>query len=62
MQNQSSDPVIDRIREVRHEISRSVGHDPQRLIAHYMELQKQYGDRLVRTMPPKKEEKPSEAA
>lgn len=62
MQNQNEDPIIDRIREVRREISASVGHDPQRLVAHYMELQKQYGDRLVRSVPATSEEKSPEAA
>ena len=41
------DPVIDEIREVRHRISARFGHDPERLVAYYMELQKQYGDRLL---------------
>lgn len=41
-------PVVDegeeeiaRIREVRHQISKEFGHDPYRLVAYYMELQKQ---------------------
>jgi hypothetical protein len=42
-----TDPVIDEIREVRHEISERFGHDPSRLVAYYMELQKQYKDRLL---------------
>jgi len=42
-----SDPVIDEIREVRHEISARVDHDPVRLGAYYMELQEQYRDRLL---------------
>ena len=41
------DPVIDEIREVRHRISERCGHDPAQLVAYYMELQKQYRDRLV---------------
>ncbi len=44
-----SDPVIDEIREVRHRISAQFDHDPKRLVAHYMEFQKQYQDRLIRT-------------
>jgi hypothetical protein len=31
--------TLTRLRRVRHEISREYGHDPQRLVAHYMELQ-----------------------
>jgi hypothetical protein len=41
------DPVIDEIREVRHRISARFGHDPERLVAFYMELQEQYRDRLL---------------
>ena len=46
-----SDPVIDRIREVRHRISEQFGHDTERLVAHYMEMQEQYRDRLVQSPP-----------
>ncbi|MFL6201990.1 MAG: hypothetical protein ACJ76J_22680 [Thermoanaerobaculia bacterium] len=42
-----SDPVIDEIREVRHRISARFDHDPAKLVAYYMELQKQYQDRLI---------------
>ena len=41
------DPVIDEIREARHRISERLGHDPSRLIEYYIELQKQYRDRLL---------------
>ena len=44
-----SDPVIDEIREVRHRISARFDHDPARLVAYYMELQKQYEDRLLKS-------------
>jgi hypothetical protein len=43
------DPVIDEIREVRHRISARFDHDPSRLVAYYMELQKRYQDRLIQT-------------
>jgi hypothetical protein len=49
MKQKQSDPVIDEIREVRHQISARFDHDPARLVAHYMELQKQYQDRLIET-------------
>ena len=49
MKRNPSDPVIDEIREVRHRISARFGHDPARLVAFYMELQKQYEDRLSET-------------
>ncbi len=44
-----SDPVIEEIRDVRHRISARVDHDPARLVAYYMELQKQYRERLLDT-------------
>ena len=42
-----SDPVIDEIREIRHRISARYNHEPARLVAYYIELQKRYQDRLV---------------
>ena len=47
MRQSQSDPVIDEIREVRHRISARFDHDPAQLVAYYMELQKQYQDRLI---------------
>ena len=47
-----SDPVIDEVREVRHRISARFDHDPKQLVAHYMEYQKQYQDRLLETEEP----------
>ena len=41
------DPAIAAIREIRHKISASVGHDTQKLIEHYQHLQQRYRDRLV---------------
>lgn len=35
------DPVIGSIRAVRHLISEEYGHDPKRLVAYYMERQKE---------------------
>jgi len=49
MKQNRSDPVIDEIREVRHRISARFGHDPTQLVAFYMEMQKQYQDRLMET-------------
>ena len=49
MKQIQSDPVIDEIREIRHRISARFDHDPARLVAYYMELQKQYQDRLIKT-------------
>ena len=30
------DPAIERIREVRHQISEKHGHDPQKLVSYYL--------------------------
>ncbi len=42
-----NDPLIDEIREVRHRISASVGHDPHRLVEHYQRLQRNYSRRVT---------------
>jgi hypothetical protein len=36
-----ADPAIDEIRETRRKISAEFGHDPRRLMAHYIEYEKQ---------------------
>jgi hypothetical protein len=41
------DEEIARIREVRHRISEQFGHDPYRLVAYYMELQKEHPENLI---------------
>lgn len=38
---------IARIREARHQISEQFGHDPYRLVAHYIERQKEHPEKLV---------------
>jgi hypothetical protein len=35
------------IREVRHQISERFGHDPYRVVAYLMELQKEHPEKLV---------------
>ena len=35
----TEDPVIQAVREVRHRISESVGHDPHKLVAYYRQRQ-----------------------
>jgi len=49
MKQTQGDPVVDEVREVRHRISAQFDHDPARLVAFYMKLQKQYEDRLAKT-------------
>jgi hypothetical protein len=40
--------VIARVREARHRISERFDHDPYKLVAYYMERQRQHEERLVR--------------
>ena len=40
------DPGIAWIREIRHQISAELDHDPQKLGDHMRELEKKYADRL----------------
>lgn len=56
-----SDPVIDEIRDIRHSISARFEHDPERLVAYYMELQKRYRERLIQTAPTDEQTDPSAA-
>ncbi len=44
---QKDDPIISQIRKTRHEISERFNHDPQKIVEYYIELQKQYKDRLL---------------
>ena len=41
------DVVIQRVREARHRISEQFDHDPERLVAYYMDRQQRHADRLV---------------
>lgn len=41
------DPTIDRIREVRHQISERFGHDPEKVVAYYAGLEKEYAGRFL---------------
>ena len=41
------DPVIDEVRDIRHRISERFRHDPERLVAYYIELQEQYREQLI---------------
>lgn len=50
--DEEPDPLIDEIHEIRKQISREYGHDIHRMVAHHIELQKQYSDRLISEPPP----------
>lgn len=43
------DPTIARIREARRQISEMCDNDPDKLVAYYMEVQKQYQSRILKT-------------
>jgi hypothetical protein len=42
-----SDPGVDAVRAARAQISRDVGHDAARLVAHYMDLQTRFRGRVI---------------
>ena len=46
------DEEIARVREVRHRISERFGHDPYRLVAHYIERQREREHPSARTAEP----------
>ena len=45
----SDDPTITRIRDTRHRISQEHSHDPEKVVSYYLELQKKYRRRLLKT-------------
>lgn len=42
-----TDPTVDRIRSIRHEISKECSHDPQKLVEYYMKYQTRFKSRLI---------------
>ena len=40
-------PLIERIRAVRHQISQEHHHDPKQLVEHYIELEKKHHGRFI---------------
>jgi hypothetical protein len=40
-------PLIERIRGVRHQISEEYHHDPKQLVEHYIELEKKHQGRFI---------------
>ena len=57
-----TDPTIDAIREVRHQISASFDHDPRKLVEHYRHLQEKHRERVVSRNPERTEPKDVNAA
>lgn len=43
-----NNPVIDRIRAVRREISGEYNHDPKALVAHYRAMEERFKDRILK--------------
>ncbi len=43
----NEEPTLTRIRKARQRISATWGHDPYKLVEHYIQYQKQYQDRLI---------------
>ena len=56
------DPTISYVREARHRISASVGHNPRKLVEHYRQLQERHRDRLVSRETGQSERKDENAA
>lgn len=42
-----ADDVVEEVRQIRREIWAQFDNDPQKLIAYYTELDKQYADRMI---------------
>jgi hypothetical protein len=57
---EDDDEEIDRIRAARHRISERFGHDPYRLVAYYMERQRDREDRLLYPSKPNTGEEPTD--
>ncbi len=55
---EDDDEEITRIRAARHEISERFGHDPYRLVAYFMELQKEHPEKMVPAPEPRAVGKP----
>lgn len=47
MNHNQSDPVIDEVRAIRERMSEQFDHDPDKLVAYLMELQKQLPNRII---------------
>ena len=45
------DPIVQEVREVRHQIERECRHDPEKYYQHLKAIQEKLGERLVRRQP-----------
>ena len=41
------DPAIERVRDARRRVSATYDNDPQKIVSHYIELQKKYQARIL---------------
>ena len=53
------DPTIDHIREVRHQISAEFGHDPEKVVAYYANLEKEFAGHFAEQRQARLEPEPS---
>jgi len=44
----TQDPIVKEVREIRNQIDKECGHDPERYYQHFQKLQKKLQKRLVR--------------
>jgi hypothetical protein len=42
-----ADDVVEEVRQIRREIWAELDNDPEKVIAYYMELDKEYADRMI---------------
>ena len=52
-----ADDVVEEVRQIRRDIWAQFGNDPEKLIAYYTEVDKQYADRMIDTPTPSKQDK-----
>lgn len=47
----TQDPIVREVREIRHQIDKECGQDPEKYYQHFQKLQKKMAKRLVRRQP-----------
>ena len=53
------DPTISKIRETRHKISEENDHSAEKIVEYYIELQRKYQERLLKSTEEENESEPS---
>jgi hypothetical protein len=54
-----ADDAIEEVHEIRRRIWAQFDNDPEKVVAHYMELDKLYADRMIKPPPAENEGKPA---